>query len=242
MKGLKFYAIGLCAALLFQSCGVKTATKAALIGGAGGAALGAALGGVLAKNNKGQWAGIAGAAGAVAGASVGAIIGNKMDKAKAAAEELENAQVETVTDGNGLKAVKLTFDSGILFDSGKSTLRPVAQSTLTNFVNKVLKQNTDMNVGILGFTDNQGFKSAKTKAQSQEMNKQLSQDRAQSVCNYILSQGAASSQIKEVIGFGEENPVASNETAEGRQQNRRVEVYLYASDEMIKAAQQAITQ
>lgn len=240
MKGLKFYAFALCAALLFQSCGMNNTTKAALIGGGSGAALGAALGGILAKNNKGQWAGIAGAAGAVTGAAVGAIIGNKMDKAADAAKELENTQVETVTDGNGLKAVKLTFDSGILFDSGKSTLRSAAQSTLTNFVNKVLKQNPDMNVGILGYTDNQGFKSAKTKAQSQEMNKQLSQDRAQSVCNYIIGQGAASSQIKEVVGFGEENPVASNETAEGRQQNRRVEVYLYASEEMIKAAQQAI--
>ncbi|MBR1682973.1 MAG: OmpA family protein [Bacteroidaceae bacterium] len=240
MKGLKFYALGLVAALLLQSCGMSNTTKGALIGGSSAAALGAALGGIIAKNNKGQWAAIGGAAGAVAGTAAGAIIGNKMDKAKKAAEEIENAQVETVTDGNGYQAVKLTFDSGILFDSGKSTLRAVAQNTLSKFANNVLKQNTDMNVGILGYTDNQGFKSAKTAAESKQMNVQLSQDRAQSVCNYLLGQGISSSQIKEVVGFGEDNPVASNETAEGRQQNRRVEVYLYASEAMIKAAQEAI--
>ncbi|MBE6256013.1 MAG: OmpA family protein [Prevotella sp.] len=240
MKGLKFYALSLAAALLLSSCGMNNTTKAALIGGGSGAALGAALGGIIAKNKKGQWAAIGGAAGAVAGTAAGAIIGNKMDKAKKAAEEIENAQVETVTDGNGYQAVKLTFDSGILFDSGKSTLRSVAQNTLTKFANNVLKQNPDMNVGILGFTDNQGFKSAKTAEQSKQMNLQLSQDRAQSVCNFLQGQGVTSSQIKEVVGFGEDNPVASNATAEGRQQNRRVEVYLYASEEMIKAAQEAI--
>lgn len=240
MKGLKFYAFALVAALLLHSCGMNNTTKGALIGAGGGGALGAALGGIIAKNNKGQWAAIGGAAGAVAGTAAGALIGNKMDKAKKAAEELENAQVETVTDGNGYQAVKLTFDSGILFDTGKSTLRSVAQSTLTKFANNVLKQNTDMNVGILGFTDNQGFKSAKTAEQSKQMNLQLSQDRAQAVSNYLLGQGVSSNQIKEVVGFGEDNPVASNETAAGRQQNRRVEVYLYASEEMIKAAQEAI--
>jgi outer membrane protein OmpA-like peptidoglycan-associated protein len=100
----------------------------------------------------------------------------------------------------------------------------------------VLKQNTDMDVAIYGYTDNTGWKNS-TAEQSTQKNLNLSQERAQSVSTYLLSCGVGSSQVKNVEGQGEANPVASNDTAEGREQNRRVEVYLYASQEMIQQAE-----
>jgi outer membrane protein OmpA-like peptidoglycan-associated protein len=174
--------------------------------------------------------------GAAVGTTAGVLIGKKMDKAKAAAEAIEGAEVESVTDNNGLQAVKVTFDSGILFASGNSTLNSTAKASLSKFANNVLKQNTDMDVAIYGYTDNQGWKNSTTE-QSQQKNLNLSQERAQSVSTYLLSCGVASSQVKSVEGQGEANPVASNDTAEGREQNRRVEVYLYASESMIQQAE-----
>ncbi len=132
--------------------------------------------------------------------------------------------------------MKVTFDSGSLFQTGKSALNAVAQSSLNNFANNVLIPNSDMSVGVIGYTDNAGWKNS-TAEQSKAKNQQLSQQRAQSVSSYLLKQGVANGQIKEVVGMGEDNPVADNATAAGKAQNRRVEVYLYASDEMIKAAE-----
>ena len=237
MKGLKYYALGLCALLCFDSCGMTNTAKSGMIGGTSGAALGSALGAILARNgNKGKWAGIAGAAGAAVGTTAGILIGKKMDKAKAEAEKIANAKVESVTDGNGYQAVKVTFDSGILFQTGKSSLSSVAQSSLNNFASNVLIPNADMSVGVIGFTDNAGWKNS-TAEQSKAKNQELSQQRAQAVSSYLLKQGVKNGQIKEVAGLGEENPVADNATAAGKAQNRRVEVYLYASDEMIKEAE-----
>ena len=237
MKGLKYYAMALAAALMLNACGSMSNTaKGGLIGGSSGAALGAALGAIIAKSgNKGKWAGIAGGIGAAAGTAVGVIIGNRMDKAKKAAEQVANAQVEEAVDQNGYQAVKVTFDSGILFPLSGSTLSATAQSSLNKFANDVLKPNTDMNVGIVGYTDNTPWKGS-TAEQSVQKNQQLSLQRASAVSSFLLSQGITAGQIKEVAGLGEQNPVADNSTAAGKQQNRRVEVYLYASQEMIEAA------
>ena len=121
-------------------------------------------------------------------------------------------------------------------EQAMSELNASAQSSLTNFAQNVLLQNTDMNVGIVGYTDNDPWK-GKTAAESVAANQQLSQQRAQAVSNFLKSKGVSNNQIKEVAGLGESNPVADNSTAAGKAQNRRVEVYLYASDEMIKQAQ-----
>ena len=102
----------------------------------------------------------------------------------------------------------------------------------------VINQNRDMDVSIYGYTDNQGWKNS-TAAQSQQKNLNLSQERAQSVSSYLLSCGVSTNQIKSVQGMGESDPVASNDTAAGREQNRRVEVYMYASEQMIRDAQAA---
>jgi outer membrane protein OmpA-like peptidoglycan-associated protein len=194
------------------------------------------VGNLVGGSHKGTSTAIGAAVGAAVGTTAGVLIGKKMDKAKAAAEAIEGAEVESVTDNNGLQAVKVTFDSGILFASGNSTLNSTAKASLSKFANNVLKQNTDMDVAIYGYTDNQGWKNSTTE-QSQQKNLNLSQERAQSVSTYLLSCGVASSQVKSVEGQGEANPVASNDTAEGREQNRRVEVYLYASESMIQQAE-----
>ena len=229
MKSLKSIAIALCAALVV-SCGMNNTGKGALIGAGGGAALGAIVG-ALAGNTA-----IGAAVGGAVGAGAGAIIGKKMDKAKAEAEAVQNAQVEAVTDANGLEAVKVTFDSGILFTTGSSTLSSTAKTSLFQFAN-VLKNNADCDVAVQGYTDNAGWKNS-TAAQSQQKNLELSQQRAQSVTNYLLQQGVSSAQIRSTMGYGESNPVADNSTAAGKAQNRRVEVYMYASQKMIQEAQQ----
>lgn len=209
--------------------------KGSLIGAGSGAALGSVIG-ALAGKNKGKGAAIGAAVGTAIGVTAGALIGKKMDKAKAEAEKIANAEVESITDANGLQAVKVTFDSGILFNTSSSNLSNTAQGSLLNFAKNVLLPNTDMDVAIKGYTDNQGWKNS-TKEQSIEKNKKLSLQRAQSVETYLKNQGVSAAQIKSVEGLGEADPVADNSTKAGQQENRRVEVYLYASEAMIKAAE-----
>ena len=235
MKNLKVIVLALSALLMFEGCqNASNTTKGTAIGAGGGAALGA-LAGYLIGGRSGGGAAIGAAIGTAVGTGAGYLIGKKMDKAKAAAQQVSNAQVETVQDANGLQAVKVTFDSGILFNSGSSALSPSAQSSLISFANNVLKQNTDMDCAIQGYTDNQGWKGS-TAAESVQKNQALSLQRAQAVSTYLINQGVSTSQIKSVEGLGEANPVADNSTAAGQQQNRRVEVFLYASKAMIDAA------
>ena len=234
MKKTKIMSLALCFALILSGCAsMNNTTKGGLLGGGGGAALGAVLGGII---GKGKGAAIGAGIGAAVGAGAGVLIGKKMDKAAAQAAAIEGAQVEQVTDQNGLQAVKVTFDSGILFGTGAATLSSSAKASLSKFANDVLKQNADMDVDIFGYTDNQGWKNS-TAEQSKQKNLNLSQERAQSVSTYLMSCGITSAQIKGVQGMGEENPVADNSTAAGRQENRRVEVYMYASQEMIQQAE-----
>ncbi len=241
MKGLKFYALALSAGMLLSSCGgsMNNTGKGSLIGAGGGGALGTLVG-TLVAGNKGKGAAIGAAVGAAVGTGVGALIGKKMDKAKAAAQQVENAQVESVTDANGLQAVKVTFDSGILFTTGSSTLSSGATASLAKFASTVLNVNKDMDVAIKGYTDNQGWKNS-TAEQSRQKNIALSQQRAGAVSNYLTQCGVSSSQIASVEGLGEADPVADNSTAAGREQNRRVEVYLYASQKMIEEAQAQVS-
>ena len=227
MKKIKVFSFVLCLALVVAGC--NNTQKGAAIGTGGGALLGAIVGKIAGNTAVGA------AIGGAVGAGAGALIGKKMDKAKAEAEAVQNAQVESVTDANGLQAVKVTFDSGILFQTGKADLSATAKSSLQQF-SQVLKNNTACDVAIQGYTDNTGWKNS-TAAQSAEKNKALSLDRATSVSSYLQALGVSAAQIKSVEGLGVANPVADNSTAAGKEQNRRVEVYMYASQEMIKAAE-----
>ena len=206
--------------MVLVGCNVSNTAKGTAIGAGGGAVVGAIIG-KMAGNTA-----IGAVIGGTVGATTGAIIGKKMDKAKKEAEAVKNAQVETITDANGLEAVKVTFDSGILFATNKADLNTTSKASLTQFA-EVLKENRDMDIAIIGHTDNTG---------SDAINNPLSKNRAQSVSKFLKSQGVASAQIKTIDGQGSTNPVADNSTAEGRKQNRRVEVYMYASEKMINEA------
>ena len=174
--------------------------------------------------------------GAAVGTGAGLYIGNRMDKAKKAAAAVENAKAELLEGPNGMKYVKVTFDSGILFATGNATLTPTAKSSLNKFATQVLAANTDMDVAIMGYTDNAPWRGVSAE-QSVAKNQALSLDRANSVFNYLVQNGARTAQIKEVKGLGEEYPVADNSTAAGKSQNRRVEIYLVASQQLINQAE-----
>ena len=222
-------------ALMLSGCNMNNTTKGGLIGGVGGGAVGAGLGaaiGALINGSSGAKVGaaIGGGVGIAGGTTAGILIGKKMDKAKAAAEAVENAQVETTTDKNGLEAVKVTFDNGILFKVGKSDLQAAAQQSLRQFANNVLNVYTDCDVAICGFASSDG---------SEATNLTLSQNRAYAVSNYLTGTcGVSTAQIKSTIGYGED-PQYLIMDANGKEDvnaSRRVEVYLYASEAMINAA------
>ncbi|MDD4968639.1 MAG: OmpA family protein [Paludibacter sp.] len=219
-------AIALCISMLLGGCSTMSkATKGGLIGGGAGAALGAGIGALIGKSPTS--AAIGAGIGTVVGATTGVIIGKKMDKAAAQAAAIEGARVDSMRDANNLKALRVTFDSGILFQTGKSTLNTNSKAALTKFA-KILVANPTMDITILGHTDNQG---------SLDVNQKLSQDRAQAVATYLTTQNVASTQFKEITGKNFSEPVSDNKTAAGRAANRRVEVYMYASEKMINDAQ-----
>ena len=228
MKKMKAMVIALCGCIVMMGC--NNLGKGTAIGAAGGALLGAVVGKIAGNTAVGA------AVGTAVGAGTGALIGKHMDKVKAQAQAVQNAQVQTITDANGLSAVQVTFDSGILFQTGQAVLSQTAKNSLRQFANDVLLVNQNCDVAVQGYTDNAGWKNS-TAAQSQQKNLELSQQRAQAVSSYLMSLGVSSNQIRSTQGFGEENPVASNATAAGKAQNRRVEVILYASQAMINAAE-----
>ena len=219
---MRIATLAMCVAVLF-SCQTKQGTGS-LIGAGGGAVLGGIIGNIIGKDSKAT--AIGAAIGGAVGAGAGALIGKKMDKVAAEAAQIENAKVEEVTDANGLAAVKVTFDSGILFATNKADLNAASKTSLAKF-SEVLKTNSDCHVDIYGHTDSTG---------NDGINIPLSNNRAQSVSNYLKSCGVSAAQIQNVTGKGSAEPVADNTTKEGKQQNRRVEVYLYASQAMIDAA------
>ncbi len=219
MKKFKILTLTMCLLTVF-SCSTKQGTGA-LIGTGAGTVLGGIIGKIAGNTAVGA------AIGGAVGAGTGAIIGRHMDKvAEQAKQQVQNATVEEVTDANGLTAVKVTFDSGILFATNKSDLNSTSKTDLAKFAT-VLKNNTDCHVDVYGHTDSTG---------NDGINIPLSNARAQSVVTYLQSCGVASSQFQNITGKGSAEPVADNSTAAGRQQNRRVEVYLYASQDMVNAA------
>ena len=149
-----------------------------------------------------------------------------MDKKAEELEQLENAQIEKVEDQNGLEAIKVTFNSGILFDTNKSDLKQASKNELSQFAAK-MQDMQDTDITIFGHTDNTG---------SDAVNERLSNERAQSVANYLKNCGIATSRMT-TEGKSYSMPVASNETKEGRAQNRRVEIYISANEKMIEKAE-----
>jgi outer membrane protein OmpA-like peptidoglycan-associated protein len=225
----KYVLMFLCGTMILSGCGMSNTGKGSIIGSGAGAAIGAGIGYLIGKDGKG--AAIGAAIGTAVGGGTGAIIGNKMDKKAEELAALENAQVETVEDANGLKAIKVTFDSGILFDFNKSNLSTKAKANLDKFAAEMTDL-PDTDIAILGHTDNVG---------SAEANQKVSQARADAVSNYLQTKGIAAERLT-AEGHSFNDPVADNSTAAGRAQNRRVEVYIYANENMIKAAENGTLQ
>lgn len=190
----------------------KTATGG-VIGAGAGAAAGAVVGKTLGNTAVGA------IAGAAVGGTVGAIIGRQMDQKAAELErELEDAEIQRVEEG-----IAVTFDSGILFDFDSSDLRSEARENLRKLAD-VLNEDSDTNLMVVGHTDSVG---------DADYNMGLSGRRAQSASSYLISQGISRSRI-EVAGRGEIEPIADNDTEAGQQQNRRVEVAIFASPEYVE--------
>ena len=139
--------------------------------------------------------------------------------------QIEGAEVEQVTDVNNLQAIKVTFNSGILFATNKSDLSASARQSLSEFAVS-LQNNPQTDVVINGHTDNTGTRA---------VNDRLSKERAQAVANYLIGSGVSSSRLT-TNGLAYDYPVADNSTEAGRAQNRRVEIYITANADMINAA------
>ncbi len=215
----------ICATLILSGCGnMSNLAKGTAIGGGSGAALGAGVGALIGKDGKST--AIGAAIGTAVGAGVGALIGNKMDKKAAELAALEGANVEVVTDANDLKAVKVTFESGILFNTNSSTLSDASKAALKKFATEMADL-PDTDLTILGHTDNTG---------TAEYNDKLSVERANSVASYLQNCGMTRDRMT-IEGRSFHEPVADNNTKEGRLQNRRVEIYITANEKMINDAQ-----
>jgi outer membrane protein OmpA-like peptidoglycan-associated protein len=208
----------LAAVFLVGGCSSLSNTEqGAIIGAGAGGAAGAAIG--KATDNTAEGAIL----GAVVGGAAGALIGQRMDKkANELDRELENAEVERVGEG-----IKVTFDSGLLFDFDSAALRSNAEQNLAEFAES-MKDFEETKILIVGHTDSKG---------PADYNQQLSERRAQSASDYLDRQGLDSGRLI-TTGKGESEPVATNETEEGRQQNRRVEVAIYANEEYREAARE----
>ncbi|WP_304201034.1 OmpA family protein [Flavobacterium alvei] len=208
-------------ATIFTSCEATKNANNTQKGAGIGAAAGALIGGIIGNNSK---IGTAGGAliGAAIGGGSGALIGNKMDKqAREIDQALPGADVERV--GEGIRLV--LKEDAVRFDTGKATLTTQAKANLDKLV-PVFKDYADTNIEIYGYTDSTG---------SPEFNLTLSQKRAESVKDYLVSKGLLVSRFK-TTGLGIADPIATNDTAEGRTQNRRVEFAIMANDKMVQDA------
>ena len=204
--------------LIFSGCKTwSNTTKGAVIGTGGGAAVGAVIGKTLGNTAAGA------IGGAVVGGTVGAIIGQNMDrKAKELNEEIDGVTVQRVEEG-----IAVSFDSGILFDFDSSSLRPEGYENLRKLVG-IINRDDDTILMIVGHTDSRG---------DEDYNLRLSERRAQSANRYMVSQGLSSSRIQ-IVGRGEYEPIADNDTEDGRQKNRRIEVAIYASPDYVDRLQE----
>lgn len=220
MKTLKnILVVTLISSILF-SCNATKKMSNQDKGVAIGAGSGAVAGGVIGKasGNTAMGAVIGGVVGGVAGG----LIGRKMDKQKKEIAEIKEAKVEEINNGEGLK---VTFDAGILFETNSSTLSTQSQEALTKF-GQSLQNNAQTNIVISGHTDNTG---------TDAINQPLSEKRAVSVKNYLVSKGVSPNRMT-TIGNGSNQPVADNTSEQGRQKNRRVEIVIVANEKMVNDA------
>lgn len=198
-------------AALMGTMAVQGCSSNLRTGSLGGAAAGAIVGGLTSGTARGAIIGAA--VGGAAGAAIGAVMDSQAEDLQ---DKLPNATVERVGEG-----IAVTFDSGILFDVNRSELRPAARQNLTDLVAS-LEEYDGTEVLVVGHTDSTGEAS---------YNQGLSERRAGAARSFLVSQGLESGRVR-AVGMGETEPIATNDTEAGRQDNRRVEVAIFASDEM----------
>jgi outer membrane protein OmpA-like peptidoglycan-associated protein len=194
--------------------------RGAAIGAVGGAIIGGVLGNNLGKGGNGAMGAVLGG---VIGGVAGGVIGNTMDKQ---AREIETALpgVEVERAGEGIRLV--LGENAVRFDTNKSSLTPTAKTNLDKLVS-VFEHYPDTNIRIYGFTDSTG---------SAEYNLKLSEQRAASVRFYLSNKGLVESRFV-TTGLGIADPIATNDTPEGRGKNRRVEFAITANEKMVQDAQ-----
>jgi outer membrane protein OmpA-like peptidoglycan-associated protein len=184
--------------------------RGAVVGAAGGAAVGAIIGRQIGSTARGA------VIGAAVGGAAGAIIGRQMDQqAEELAESIPGATVQRVGEG-----IVVTFESGLLFPFDSDQILPAGRENLRNLAQS-LQRYPDTEVLIIGHTDAIG---------SPQYNQGLSERRASSSANLLSTFGVPRDRVR-TMGRGLTEPIADNETEWGRQQNRRVEVVIYASEE-----------
>lgn len=220
MKHVKsFVAVIVLIALLVSGCGASKAVQGGAIGVAAGGVLGGVIGKVAGNTTLGA------IIGAAVGGTAGALIGHHMDKqAEEMQKDIEGAKVERVGEG-----IKITFDSGILFAVNSSKLEAQAKTNIDKLA-KILNKYPDTNIFVAGHTDNTG---------KLDLNMKLSEARAKSVVDYTTSLGVSSARFS-MQGLGPNEPVATNDTPEGRQANRRVEVAVFANEKLKEAAEKGM--
>jgi outer membrane protein OmpA-like peptidoglycan-associated protein len=194
---------------LLGACALNNAQKGAVIGAGAGGVVGGVIG-----NNTGSTA-----RGAIIGAAVGgvagAVIGHQMDRqAQELAYEIPGATVARVGEG-----ITVTFPEGSLFGYDSDQLMAGARDNMTKFAASLVKY-PNTRAMIVGHTDARG---------STAYNAELSQRRADATASFIAQAGVARTRL-DASGRGESEPIATNDTEAGRQQNRRVEVAIYADD------------
>jgi outer membrane protein OmpA-like peptidoglycan-associated protein len=200
---------------MLVGCNATNTTK----GGAIGAGVGGAIGGAIGHRSDNTVVGAI--IGASVGGAAGALIGRHMDKqAEELKRDLEGAHVERVGEG-----ILITFESGLVFDTDSYRLREETRSNLVD-LSKTLKKYDDTNILIEGHTDNTG---------EDAYNQKLSENRADAVENYLVTQGIENSRVT-TKGYGESQPLDANDSEAGRQKNRRVEVAIYANKQMKRLA------
>jgi outer membrane protein OmpA-like peptidoglycan-associated protein len=211
-------AVAMAVTVLASGCSSLNKTqKGAAIGAGAGGVVGALIG--KSAGNTALGAIIGGAVGGTAGA----LIGRKMDKQ--AAEIKQTVPGATVIrQGEG---ILVKFDSGILFDVDKSDLKAAAKTNLNNLAASLIN-NPQTNITIIGHTDSTG---------PADHNMDLSVRRAESVRSYIIANNVGSNRLT-TTGRGASEPIADNTTADGRAQNRRVEIAIVANDQMKQQASQ----
>ena len=205
------------AAVLLGGCSSSKTVKGGVIGAAAGGAIGAVIG-----NEAGNTA-VGAIIGAAVGGTAGALIGSYMDRqAEEMQKDLEGAKIERIGEG-----IKITFDSGILFAINSSTLTDQAKGNIEK-LSTILNKYPDTNILIEGHTDSTG---------TTEYNQKLSEQRAASVSSFAISKGVTVTRFS-TVGYGENQPIAPNATTDGRRQNRRVEIAIFANDDLKDAAEQ----